>query len=76
VHDQRNVVAQIDNEISDLRSQAAALAALQDPQSLTALALVQADIRHLELTRLIERNRLMALEREAARYRAQLAAGN
>lgn len=74
VHDQREVIARIDREISSLNSEAAKLSAQPQPD-MGAIANLSAEIGRLELMRMIERSRLMTLERDAARYRAQLAAG-
>ncbi|MFN4056819.1 MAG: DUF2799 domain-containing protein [Roseinatronobacter sp.] len=74
VYDQRQVISEIDSELGSL-SRAAPPAGTSPDGQAAFFASNALEMRQLELTRLIERNRLMALEREVARYRAQLAAG-
>lgn len=75
VHDQRRVISEINSEINSL-SRAIPPAGLTPEAQAAFLASNSAEIRRLELTRFIEESRLMSLERDAARFRARLAAGN
>ena len=72
VHDQRQVVEQIDREISALNTRAAALSTATDPALIAERAALLREARHLELMRLTEQARLWQAERAVATYRARL----
>ncbi len=72
VYDQKQVIAQIDNEMSSLRSSRSQIPATGDPALVTGQMSVESDLLHLRLMRLSEEARLARMERAVAAFRAGL----
>lgn len=72
VYDQKQVIAQIDNESSTLRSRAAQIAAATDPALVNERVSIESDLLHLRLMRISEQAKLARLERDVAAFRAGL----
>ena len=72
VYDQRQVIAQIESEISGLRSRNSAISGATDPALIAERLSNDSAILHLGLMRMSEQARLSRMERAAVAFRANL----
>jgi hypothetical protein len=72
VYDQQQVIAQIDNETSSLRSRYNQIAAATDPALVNERVSIESDLLHLRLMRLSEQAKLARMERDVAAFRTSL----